>query len=87
MNNFLHTYPIQHGQRLSLPDGYLSRAVVDAMGTPTLHVELFGGETTRRDYVVQELRGSGVVRQDAHYLGHIVESFGSVVRHFYAVPA
>lgn len=83
-------YQLTHGARLMLPVGFVPRAVIDVMGTPTLYAEVQivpGVKIVERPYTVLNVCTTSVVSAGAVYLGSSVESHGAAVTHWFVEPA
>ena len=70
------------GRRVYLPLAFVTRAVIDVMGTVTAAIELNCREPVH-GFTVREVKAGGFIPDAAYYLGTLSESYGGCIRHFY----
>lgn len=84
--NHLKTIPLLPFESFSAPLSMQVRAVFDAMGQHTAHIEYDPMHPPASFTVIAMRGGDGVLPDRAVYLGHVVEVHGAIVTHYYGVP-
>lgn len=84
--NHLKSVPLRPFESFSAPLSMLVRAVFDAMGQHTAHIEYDPMLPSVSYTVVAMPGGAGIVPERSVYLGAVVEVHGSVITHYYGVP-
>lgn len=85
MSNLIAEWFLAHGNVISAPIGIQPRAVFDSMGQHVAHVEIFPN-LRHTAYTIHAVENSAIVPIRGVYLGHVIDSHGQRVTHYYAVP-